>query len=79
MTIAQSSTSLESLSPRERTICGMIAEGMLHKHVARELGISVRTVHTHAYRAAAKLPGAGLPSKKIARFHFLFQASDSAA
>ena len=78
MNLAPSSTSLDSLSARERTICEMIAEGMLHKHVARELGISVRTVHTHAYRAAAKLPGDGLPSKKITRF-FLIQASDSAA
>ena len=77
--LVQSSTQLESLSPREREVCGLIAEGALHKQIASRLGISVRTVHTHAYRAAAKLPGLGLPSKKIARFHFLFQASDSAA
>ena len=77
MALAQGSTTLNSLSPQERRICGMIADGALHKHVARELGISIRTVHTHINRAAAKLPGNGFPTRKIVRF-FLVQASDTA-
>lgn len=79
MALVQSSTQLERLSPRERAICEMIAEGKLHKHIASELGISVNTVATHVYRASGKLPGNGLPTRKITKFFFLVQASDSAA
>lgn len=79
MALVQGSTSLESLSPQERRICERIADGALHKTVARELAISVRTVHTHVHRAAAKLPGQGRPTPKIVRFFTMVQASDSAA
>lgn len=77
MSVIPSSTTLDRLSPTERKVCGLIADGYLHKQVATELGISVRTVHTHAYRAAAKLPGNGAPTRKIVRLSALFQASQS--
>lgn len=79
MIIAPSSTQLDKLSPTERRVCQLVADGKLHKQVARELGISIRTVHTHVARASNKLPGDGPPTRKIIRFLTLIQASDSAA
>mgnify|MGYP001584285603 CR=1 FL=1 len=76
---AQSSTTLESLTPREREVAELVADGASHKSVARELGLAVRTVSFHVWNAAQKLPGDGRPSVKIARFSHLFQSSDSAA
>lgn len=55
----------------------MIADGALHKHIARDLGISINTVATHVRRASLKIGGPGLPTRKITRYHHLFQASDS--
>lgn len=76
MNIAEASDSpLGTLTPREREIAGLLSRGMLHKHVARELGITLWTVKHHAKAAAAKLPGPGRPSVKIARHFSLFQSS----
>ena len=43
------------LSPREQEVLQMIAAGRSNKEVARELGISVRTVDTHRTRIMRKL------------------------
>ncbi len=43
------------LTPRERDVLGLIAEGMSPEAVAGELVISVATVRTHVYRARVKL------------------------
>lgn len=77
MSLAQSSTQLEVLTPREREVAGMVAGGMLHKQVAFALNISPETVSVHVRAAARKLPGPGLPTRKLTRLSFLFQSSDS--
>lgn len=79
MALVPSSTSLDRLSPTERRVCELVADGQLHKNVARALEMSPHTVATHLRRAAAKLPGNGSPTKKVVRLSFLFQSSDSAA
>ena len=79
MEFAPSSTgALDSLTPRETEVATLVAEGMSHKRVAVQLGISPETVRSHVWAAAAKLPGNGRPSLKIARFYYLFAASDAA-
>ena len=77
MSIVQSSTALDSLSPKERAVAELVADGWSHKRVAGELGLAVRTVGVYVWNAAQKLPGNGRPSVKIARFSHLFQSSDS--
>lgn len=46
---------LERLSQREREILDAIAEGLTTKEIARQLGISPRTVDTHRAHLAEKL------------------------
>ncbi|MBN8249235.1 MAG: response regulator transcription factor, partial [Verrucomicrobia bacterium] len=46
---------LPSLTPREGEILGWMARGFLDKEIARELRISVWTVHGHAKRIYEKL------------------------
>jgi DNA-binding CsgD family transcriptional regulator len=43
------------LSPREREIAAMIAEGLTNRDIADKLVVSVRTVEGHIYRACVKL------------------------
>ena len=43
------------LTTKEREIVQLIAEGMANKEIARELKISVNTVHTHRNNIANKL------------------------
>ncbi len=45
----------EKLSPRERQIMQLLAEGRSNKEVAMELGVSVRTVENHRARIMKKL------------------------
>ena len=51
------------LSPREREVLLLVAEGMGGKQVARALGISPKTVEHHKTRAFAKL---GVPNQAAA-------------
>jgi DNA-binding NarL/FixJ family response regulator len=46
---------LETLTPREHEVLGLMAEGMSNKRIARHLGISEKTVKTHAGHVFAKL------------------------
>lgn len=43
------------LSPREREIFGMLAEGMTLQSIADELGLSRETVKTHLRNGASKI------------------------
>ena len=43
------------LSPREREIAALIAEGLSNREIAEKLLVSVRTVEGHIYRACIKL------------------------
>jgi DNA-binding CsgD family transcriptional regulator len=45
----------ESLTSREREVLTLVASGRLDKEVAKELGISVRTVHTYLDRIRQKV------------------------
>jgi len=44
-----------AITPRERTIVQLIADGQSNKEIARTLGISVKTVQTHREAAMRKL------------------------
>jgi DNA-binding NarL/FixJ family response regulator len=46
---------LESLSPREREVLELVAEGCLFKEIAEKLGLSFGTVHTYCRRVYEKL------------------------
>ena len=45
----------EALTPRERGVVQLIAEGQSNKEVARRLEISIKTVETHRAAAMRKL------------------------
>ena len=45
----------ESLTPRERTIVGMVAGGLASKQIAAELGVSTQAIDAHRGRAMRKL------------------------
>jgi len=47
--------SLEFLTPREREILVLIAEGLTNQEIAKRLGISVKTVQTHRAHILEKL------------------------
>ena len=44
-----------ALSPREREVMGLMAEGLTAEHVAARLGVGVETVRTHVRNAIRKL------------------------
>ncbi len=44
-----------SLSPREQEVLEMLSRGLAYKEIAKELGISYRTVHTHLEHIYQKL------------------------
>ena len=44
-----------SLSPRERQVLSLVAEGMATKGIAFELGLSVRTIEVHRERAIRRM------------------------
>ncbi len=46
---------LDQLTPREREVLRLIARGYAYKEVARDLGISVKTVETHVSSVLRKL------------------------
>ena len=46
---------LAGLTPRERQVCELVAQGLLNKQIADEVGASERTVKIHRARALQKL------------------------
>jgi RNA polymerase sigma factor (sigma-70 family) len=46
---------VESLSPREREVLELVAEGCLFKEIAEKLGVSFGTIHTYCRRIYEKL------------------------
>jgi DNA-binding NarL/FixJ family response regulator len=45
----------EALTPREMDVLGLVAQGLTNHHIARQLGLSVRTVEAHLTNVYAKL------------------------
>jgi DNA-binding CsgD family transcriptional regulator len=48
-------TAVPSLSPREREVFQLVAEGLRTKEIAARLGIGTKTVDTHRARLMKKL------------------------
>lgn len=46
---------LESLTPREREVMGLVVAGRLNKQIAHELGASIKTIKVHRARVMAKM------------------------
>jgi DNA-binding NarL/FixJ family response regulator len=62
----------ESLSPREQEVLQLLARGLHYAEIAKELGISPRTVNTHLHRVYEKLhvhSAAGAVGKLLQRDH----------
>jgi DNA-binding NarL/FixJ family response regulator len=57
---------VESLTDREREVLGLVAQGKANKEIARQLGISERTVRTHVSSILGKL---GLASRTQAALY----------
>jgi DNA-binding NarL/FixJ family response regulator len=53
--LAAQKPSLEQLTPAERRILGLIADGLTSRQIAGQLGIGVRTVEHHRNNVAVKL------------------------
>jgi len=52
----------EQLTPREREVMLLVVRGLQNKQVARELGISPRTVELHRARVMEKMQARSLPA-----------------
>lgn len=52
--------SLEGLTPRERQVAGLVADGLRNKAIAARLGITLATTKDHVHRVLSKL---GLSSR----------------
>lgn len=57
---AEGQARFDSLSPRERQILGLIAQGMSSKQIARQLAISPRTVDAHRARLMIKMQASSM-------------------
>jgi two-component system nitrate/nitrite response regulator NarL len=66
----QKGTKLNAMTPRERDVMALIAEGLSNKHIAQRLGISDTTAKNHVHNILDKL---GLQSRgqAAAQYHRL--------
>lgn len=53
------------LTQRQTQIAERVAKGLPTKAIARDLGLSVRTVEEHIRLAAERVPGTGWPRHKL--------------
>lgn len=73
--MSPSSSALDLLTPREREVCALVAEGVSPQKVAVRLKIAPKTVYAHLHNAADKIPGPGMPVRKIVRVFTILAAS----
>ena len=60
MEIVEIQRKVDSLTPREREVLALVVQGMLNKQIARELGISEKTVKVHRARVMQKIAAESL-------------------
>jgi len=70
---------IETLTPRETEILGLLAEGLSNKLIARELGISDGTVKLHVKAILRKLSVHSRVAAAVIAVEHGFRASSSAA
>ena len=68
---------LETLTPRELEVFGLVVSGMLNKQIAFDLGISEKTVKVHRARVMEKMGAESLPD--LVRFAEKLGVRSSAA
>lgn len=56
------------LTPRQREVARLVAEGKSAKRIAREIGVSPRTAEAHIRDAASRIPGDGPARWKLIVF-----------
>lgn len=57
------------LSPRRLEVTRLVHAGHSYKRIAREMGITVKTVKCVTQRVAEILPGEGQPKVKLTRWY----------
>jgi FixJ family two-component response regulator len=68
---------LDTLTPREREVFGLVASGLLNKQVAFELGITEKTIKVHRARVMEKMDAQSLAD--LVRFAEKLNIPNSAA
>ena len=69
-----------TLSPRQEEIVALIGrDGLSYKAVAKRLGLSVKTVHSHVRVIAAKLDSARRPREAILEYYLESQNRDDSS
>ncbi len=58
------------LSTRQAQVVEYVARGLPDKLIARDLGISIKTVQVHVQAAAAKIPGDTTPRHRLTLWFF---------
>lgn len=59
---SEARTILQTLSPRQREVARMVALGLPNKQIAKELGISEKTVHIHRQHVMEKTHAGNAPA-----------------
>ena len=55
-----------TLTPRERQVAHRVSQGLTAGQIGKELGIAETTVRFYVHKIAERVPGRGLPMRRIA-------------